>query len=162
MRRTPLWGGNEFANQESFDDHLGAKVRCTSPAELLKDGWRLDRFGSLVERLQAAPRPPLVLGLPGLGEAADGGGGQAGVGAEEGLKGRSEVGGGHLDDRGLLDHKGHPRPATKLLTEAHAALLRHLEALGLTPGSAAKLGVSLSQMQGLTLAARIAAERNKP
>jgi len=45
------------------------------------------------------------------------------------------------------------------LTEAHAALLRHLEALGLTPGSAAKLGVDLGKMQGLSLAAKVAAER---
>jgi len=64
-----------------------------------------------------------------------------------------------LDDRGLLDGKGHPRPATKLLTEARASLLRHLEALGLTPSSAAKLGVDLGKMQGLSLAAKVAAER---
>jgi hypothetical protein len=64
-----------------------------------------------------------------------------------------------LEARGLLDAKGRPRPATKLLTEAHASLLRHLEALGLTPGSAAKLGVDLRKMQGLSLAAKVAAER---
>jgi len=53
-----------------------------------------------------------VLGLPGLGEAADGGGGQAGVGAEEGLKGRSEVGGGQApqvqDGQDLGDLRGAP------------------------------------------------------
>lgn len=54
-----------------------------------------------------------------------------------------------LDERGLLDAKGRPRPAAKLLNEAHGSFLRHLEALGLTPMSAAKLGVDLGRARNL-------------
>jgi hypothetical protein len=50
-----------------------------------------------------------------------------------------------LEDRGLLDSKGRPRPSTRLLADAHSALLLHLQALGMTPISAARLGLDLTR-----------------
>jgi hypothetical protein len=61
-----------------------------------------------------------------------------------------------LSLRGLLDSKGRPRPASKLLSEAHGALLKHLDALGLTPMAASRLGLDLTRAKAVDIRAELA------
>jgi hypothetical protein len=65
----------------------------------------------------------------------------------------------YLDRNGWLDGKGRPRPATKLLESAESTLLAYLRELGMTPASAAKLGVSLKQASALDAQADLADAR---
>ncbi len=63
----------------------------------------------------------------------------------------------YIEQRGLFDRHGRLRPQAKLLEEAEASARRWLEALGMVPTSAAKLGLDLGRARQATLAAQLAA-----
>ncbi len=65
----------------------------------------------------------------------------------------------YLDRVGILDSKGRPRPSTKLLEQAHAGFLKHLEAFGMTPASAARLGLDLTRAKSASIAVQLADAR---
>lgn len=65
----------------------------------------------------------------------------------------------YLGRCGWFDGRGRPRPATRQLLEASAGLLRWLDALGMTPASAGRLGVDLAKRQVLDLRAELAEGR---
>ena len=145
----PVGDRNELLGPVGADPH---DDQATQPV-LLQADVEVDPVGPpvhIVERLQAAPRPPLVLGLPCLGESADRGCRQAGLGAEEGLKGRGEVGGGEApkvqdgQDLGDLrraphvrrqDGRGKPLPVAPVVHPRggdvhHAGTSHHLTPVG--------------------------------
>jgi hypothetical protein len=56
---------------------------------------------------------------------------------------------GHLDGDGYFNKRGNPRPSVKLELELMRSVEMSLEALGLTPAAAAKLGVDLARSHSL-------------
>lgn len=55
----------------------------------------------------------------------------------------------HLDSNGYMNQRGNPRPSVKLELELLRAVETSLTHLGLTPASAAKLGVDLARSHTL-------------
>lgn len=56
---------------------------------------------------------------------------------------------GHLDRDGYFNKRGNPRPSVDLELELLRSVEKSLEALGLTPAAAAKLGVDLARSHSL-------------